>query len=121
MTRNAKTSQQAHTVDELSAALADRGLDLEQLARRMRAVGRDSDAAGQIAGPPWRPEDVRVLNMTHTPPGLEREDIAATVKACLLSAVGSTIGADLIAEDTNLFDIGVDSMNVNYPALKGGA
>lgn len=50
--------------------------------------------------------------MTHIPSGPTREDIAATVKACLLSAVGSTMGTDLIVEDTNLFDAGIDSMNM---------
>lgn len=46
---------------------------------------------------------------THDP---GREEIAATIRSCLLSAVGSTMAADLIADDTNLFDVGVDSMNM---------
>lgn len=67
MTRNQQTSQEAHTIDGLIAALADRGLDLEQLARSLRAASRSSDATGEIAGPPWRPEDVRALNMNLVP------------------------------------------------------
>ncbi|WP_434661840.1 acyl-CoA dehydrogenase [Paraburkholderia sp. A3BS-1L] len=67
MTRNRQTSQEAHTIDELIAALADRGLDLEQLARSMRAASYYSDATGQISGPPWRPEDVHALNMNLVP------------------------------------------------------
>ncbi|MEN8505450.1 acyl carrier protein [Paraburkholderia sp. SIMBA_050] len=50
--------------------------------------------------------------MTHTTSGPEREEIAATIKSCLLSAIGSTTAADLVADDTNLFDVGVDSMNM---------
>ncbi|RKE39516.1 acyl carrier protein [Paraburkholderia sp. BL23I1N1] len=49
---------------------------------------------------------------THNTHGLRREEIAATVRSCLLSAIGSTMAADLIADDTNLFDVGVDSMNM---------
>jgi len=41
-----------------------------------------------------------------------RDEIAATIRSCLLSAIGSTMAADLIADDTNLFDVGVDSMNM---------
>jgi acyl carrier protein len=50
--------------------------------------------------------------MTRTTSGPEREEIAATIKSCLLSAIGSTTAADLVADDTNLFDVGVDSMNM---------
>ncbi|WP_028203754.1 acyl carrier protein [Paraburkholderia nodosa] len=46
---------------------------------------------------------------THGP---GREELAATVRSCLLSAIGSTLAAELIADDTNLFDVGVDSMNM---------
>jgi acyl carrier protein len=46
---------------------------------------------------------------THGP---EREEVAAHIRSCLLSAIGSTMGADLITDDTNLFDVGVDSMNM---------
>ena len=50
--------------------------------------------------------------MTHNPHGPRFEEIAATIRSCLLSAIGSTMAADLIADDTNLFDVGVDSMNM---------
>ncbi|WP_454805909.1 acyl carrier protein [Paraburkholderia fungorum] len=50
--------------------------------------------------------------MTHDAHGPGREEIATTIRSCLLSAVGSTMAADLIADDTNLFDVGVDSMNM---------
>jgi len=50
--------------------------------------------------------------MTHDTQGPGREEIAATIRSCLLSAIGSTMAADLIADDTNLFDVGVDSMNM---------
>ncbi|WP_069352820.1 acyl carrier protein [Burkholderia cenocepacia] len=39
-------------------------------------------------------------------------DVSETVKACLLSVLGSTLSTDLIVDDTNLFDVGVDSMNM---------
>ncbi|HKU00278.1 MAG TPA: acyl-CoA dehydrogenase [Paraburkholderia sp.] len=67
MTRNRQTSQEARTITELSAVLAERGLDLEQLAMSLRAASRNSDATGQIVGPPWRAEDVRPLNMNLVP------------------------------------------------------
>ncbi|WP_104012941.1 acyl carrier protein [Burkholderia anthinoferrum] len=38
--------------------------------------------------------------------------VSETVKACLLSVLGSTLSTDLIVDDTNLFDVGVDSMNM---------
>ncbi|MEX3844316.1 acyl carrier protein [Paraburkholderia sp. BR10882] len=44
--------------------------------------------------------------------GPAREALAATIRSCLLSAIGSTMPAELIADDTNLFDVGVDSMNM---------
>jgi len=50
--------------------------------------------------------------MTHDTPGPGREEIASTIRSCLLSAIGNTMAADLIADDTNLFDVGVDSMNM---------
>ena len=50
--------------------------------------------------------------MTHNTQSPGREEIAATIRSCLLSAIGSTMAADLIADDTNLFDVGVDSMNM---------
>lgn len=50
--------------------------------------------------------------MTHNTHSPERDEIAATIRSCLLSAIGSTMAADLIADDTNLFDVGVDSMNM---------
>lgn len=56
--------------------------------------------------------------MTHAPTTPEPQDIAAAVKACLLSAVGSTVAVDLIADETNLFDLGVDSMNMTELLLE---
>ncbi|WP_321855970.1 acyl carrier protein [Paraburkholderia tropica] len=50
--------------------------------------------------------------MTHEAHSPRREEIAATIRSCLVSAIGSTMAADLIADDTNLFDVGVDSMNM---------
>ncbi|EDT09065.1 acyl-CoA dehydrogenase domain protein [Paraburkholderia graminis C4D1M] len=67
MTRHGQTPRQTHTLEDISTALAERGLELERLARSMRAVSGDSDATGQIAGPPWRREDVRALNMSLVP------------------------------------------------------
>ncbi|CAB3786422.1 acyl carrier protein [Paraburkholderia fynbosensis] len=49
---------------------------------------------------------------THNAYSPGREEIAATIRSCLLSAIGITMAADLIADDTNLFDVGVDSMNM---------
>ncbi|WP_322065099.1 acyl carrier protein [Burkholderia ubonensis] len=39
-------------------------------------------------------------------------NVSETVKTCLLSVLGSTLSTDLIVDDTNLFDVGVDSMNM---------
>lgn len=50
--------------------------------------------------------------MTSDATSPERNDIAATLKACLLSVLGSTVQADLVQDNTNLFDIGIDSMNM---------
>lgn len=50
--------------------------------------------------------------MTHDAHEPGREQIAATIRSCLLSALGSSMAADLITDDTNLFDVGVDSMNM---------
>jgi len=50
--------------------------------------------------------------MTSDATSPERNDIATTLKACLLSVLGSTVQADLVQDDTNLFDIGIDSMNM---------
>jgi acyl-CoA dehydrogenase len=55
MTQDVQSSQQLHAIDGIRAALADRGLDLERLARNMRAVSSESDATGQIVRPPGAP------------------------------------------------------------------
>ncbi|WP_028203755.1 acyl-CoA dehydrogenase family protein [Paraburkholderia nodosa] len=95
MTSHEQTSQQTHTIDDIGAALADRGLDLELLARRMRTVGPESDATGQIVGPPWRAADVSALNMILVPtryggcPTLESLVAQATLMACLGEADAS--------------------------------
>ena len=67
MTPHEATSQQAQTIDDVRAALAARGLDLESLAARMRKFSRESDAAGQIIGPPWRSDEIPALNMNLVP------------------------------------------------------
>ncbi|MEX3844315.1 acyl-CoA dehydrogenase family protein [Paraburkholderia sp. BR10882] len=95
MTSLEQTSQQPHTIDDIGAALADRGLDLELLARRMRALSPESDATGQIAGPPWRAADVSALNMNLVPtryggcPILQSLVAQATLMACLGEADAS--------------------------------
>lgn len=89
MTRDEQTSQQAQTIDDISTTLAERGLDLELLARRMRAISSESDATGEIVGPPWRADDVSALNMNLVPtryggcPALESLVAQATLMACL--------------------------------------
>ncbi|MCA8050263.1 acyl carrier protein [Burkholderia arboris] len=40
------------------------------------------------------------------------DDIAAALKSCLQSTLGAHLSTDLIDDDTNLFDLGVDSMNM---------
>lgn len=45
-----------------------------------------------------------------TPPA--RDDVVAAIKSSLLAVLGSTASTDLIDDDTNLFDIGIDSMNM---------
>ncbi|MBN3787490.1 acyl carrier protein [Burkholderia sp. Ac-20353] len=45
-------------------------------------------------------------------------DVPATVKACLLSVLGSSLSAELVVDDTNLFDVGVDSMNMTELLLQ---
>lgn len=95
MTRHAQTSQQTHTMDAIDAALADRGLDLELLARRMRTVSPESDATSQIVGPPWRADGVRALNMNLVParhggcPALQSLVAQATLMAYLGEADAS--------------------------------
>lgn len=56
--------------------------------------------------------------MTQTPTGAGREEIAATIKTCLLSSLGSTLDTALVSDDTNLFDLGVDSMNMTELLLQ---
>lgn len=95
MAPHGQTSQQAHIIEDISAAFADRGLDLEQLAKNMRILSRDSDATGQIAGPPWRAEDARPLNMNLVPtehggcPALKSLVAQATLMAYLGEADAS--------------------------------
>lgn len=68
MVRHEQTLQRVHGIDDIGTALADRGLDLALLLRRMRTVGPESDATGEIADPPpWRPDDVPALNMNLVP------------------------------------------------------
>ncbi|SAL44634.1 acyl-CoA dehydrogenase [Caballeronia sordidicola] len=95
MTRHDQTSQQARTIDDIAMALADRGLDLDLLAKRMRAVSPESDATSEIAGPPWRNGDVSALNMNLVPtryggcPALQSLVAQATLMACLGEADAS--------------------------------
>ncbi|RQS69200.1 acyl carrier protein [Burkholderia sp. Bp8963] len=51
-------------------------------------------------------------------PAPQRPDVPATVKACLLSVLGSNLSAELVVDDTNLFDVGVDSMNMTELLLQ---
>ena len=51
-------------------------------------------------------------------PSSAREDIAATIKTCLLASIGSTLDTTLISDDTNLFDLGVGSMNMTELLLQ---
>ena len=95
MTRDEPRSQQVHAIEYIGRALADRGLDLERLARRMRAVSSESDATGKIGGPPWRSDDVRALNMNLVPadhggcPALQSLVAQATLMAYLGEADAS--------------------------------
>lgn len=56
--------------------------------------------------------------MTQTPTGPGSTDIATTIKTCLLASIGSTLDTTLISDDTNLFDLGVDSMNMTELLLQ---
>ena len=51
-------------------------------------------------------------------PASSRSDVPAAVKACLLSVLGSNLSADLVVDDTNLFDLGIDSMNMTELLLQ---
>ncbi|ACA93418.1 MULTISPECIES: acyl carrier protein [Burkholderia cepacia complex] len=46
------------------------------------------------------------------------DDIATVLKSCLLSTLGTHLSAELIEGDTNLFDLGVDSMNMTELLLQ---
>lgn len=46
------------------------------------------------------------------------DDIATNLKSCLLSTLGTHLSAELIEGDTNLFDLGVDSMNMTELLLQ---
>ncbi|RXV65352.1 acyl carrier protein [Burkholderia stabilis] len=50
--------------------------------------------------------------MAPDPASPSSASVSETVKTCLLSVLGSTVSTDLIVDDTNLFDVGVDSMNM---------
>ena len=56
--------------------------------------------------------------MTSTSLSGSQNDITAALKTCLLSVLGSTVQADLVQDDTNLFDIGIDSMNMTELLLR---
>jgi acyl carrier protein len=56
--------------------------------------------------------------MTHTEATPQREDMAATIRTCLLSVLGSSVSGDLIADDTNLFYVCIDSMNMTELLLQ---
>ncbi|ABM34345.1 acyl carrier protein [Paracidovorax citrulli] len=51
---------------------------------------------------------------THT----TRTEIGQTLKACLTELTQGSAEAGLIQEDTNLFDIGIDSMNMTDLVLR---
>jgi len=46
------------------------------------------------------------------------DDIATALKSCLLSTLGTHLSTELIEDDTNLFDLGVDSMNMTELLLQ---
>ncbi|WP_431227848.1 acyl carrier protein [Burkholderia contaminans] len=46
------------------------------------------------------------------------DDIATALKSCLLSTLGTHLSTELIDGDTNLFDLGVDSMNMTELLLQ---
>ena len=46
------------------------------------------------------------------------DDIATVLKSCLLSTLGTHLSTELIEDDTNLFDLGVDSMNMTELLLQ---
>lgn len=56
--------------------------------------------------------------MSAAPVAPRNESIAAAVKSCLLSVLGSVMNSDLITDDTNLFDLGIDSMNMTELLLR---
>jgi acyl carrier protein len=56
--------------------------------------------------------------MSDAPVSPRNESLAAAVKSCLLSVLGSAMNSDLIADDTNLFDLGIDSMNMTELLLR---
>ncbi|MEK6292861.1 MAG: acyl-CoA dehydrogenase [Paraburkholderia tropica] len=95
MTWHKQTSQQTHTIDDISTALTDRGLDLELLAKRLRIVSVESDATSKVVGPPWRAADVKALNMNLVPtrhggcPALQSLVAQATLMAYLGEADAS--------------------------------
>ncbi|WP_321893380.1 acyl-CoA dehydrogenase family protein [Paraburkholderia tropica] len=95
MAQSPQTLQQDHPIADIGAALADRGLDLCLLATRMRAVSLESDVTGDIAGPPWRPDDISALNTNLVAtryggcPALQSLVAQATLMACLGEADAS--------------------------------
>lgn len=45
-------------------------------------------------------------------------DISQTLKACLAGLAQGSAESDLVHEDTNLFDVGIDSMNMTELVLR---
>ena len=56
--------------------------------------------------------------MAINPASPRPEDVSETVKSCLLSVLSSTLSANLVVDDTNLFEVGVDSMNMTELLLQ---
>ncbi|HEM7876286.1 acyl carrier protein [Burkholderia contaminans] len=46
------------------------------------------------------------------------DNIATELKSCLLSTLGTHLSTELVDGDTNLFDLGVDSMNMTELLLQ---
>ena len=46
------------------------------------------------------------------------DDIVTALKSFLLSTLGTHLSTELIEDDTNLFDLGVDSMNMTELLLQ---
>jgi acyl-CoA dehydrogenase len=67
MSHHTRQRQHDPVPETVRVALAANGLQLEQLAQRMRACGREADQSGQIPDSAWRAADVRAHNLNLVP------------------------------------------------------